>query len=589
MKNTLKRFLGIISLGCMVIFTHISCDNDWLKPEPLSFFSPENVYTNKAGFESLLVTMRKDLRLENTGSMNYLIMETASSDLAAPWSQLDFYNLTPNTDVYYRFLQMFTAVYGSIKNANVLITRIDDITWSNEAERNTMLAEAYWHRAYWYYRLVNSYGDVPFINEELSGAKLDFQTHSRWTILEKIKSDLEFAVQWLPVSAGPGVISKGAANHLLSKVYLSNLEYDKAIEASGQVINGPYRLMTQRFGMDADVPYRNVIWDLHRPKNFNIGQNTETILASVDRYEAPVNARSLGLYTMRHYNAQWFQPQVLDSQGKPGMVASGPMYDSLGRGNANVRLTGSYQYDIWSYGGKTWRNTTDLRRSDINWVDIHELRYNNPASVDYGKPIDIKFLANPVDTFKHVYAMPHYIMYVPQDDPVAQPFGGNGDWYIFRLAETYLVRAEALFWQGKLAEAAADINMVRERAKALPVTAAEVTIDLIMDERARELFAEEPRHSELVRVSYIMAKEGKNGYSLDNFSQNNYYYDRVMKYNNTYEKKIDLLGNIANLAPFHVLWPIPSNVITANTMGIINQNKGYDGADRNIPPLTTIE
>src|SRR5690606_11153952 len=178
-----------------------------------------------------------------------------------------------------------------------------------------------------------------------------------------------------------------------------------------------------------------------------------------------------------------FQPQVLDSQGKPGMVASGPMYDSLGRGNANVRLTGSYQYDIWSYGGKTWRNTTDLRRSDINWVDIHELRYNNPASVDYGKPIDIKFLANPVDTFKHVYAMPHYIMYVPQDDPVAQPFGGNGDWYIFRLAETYLVRAEALFWQGKLAEAAADINMVRERAKALPVTAAEVTIDLIMDER----------------------------------------------------------------------------------------------------------
>src|SRR5690606_41530093 len=122
------------------------CEADWLKPEPLCFVSPENVYTDRAGFESLLVTMRKDLRNENTGSMNYLIMETASSDLASPWSQLDFYNLTPNTDVYYRFLDMFPAIYKSIKNANVLISRIDDITWESQEDRNTLLAEAYWHQ-----------------------------------------------------------------------------------------------------------------------------------------------------------------------------------------------------------------------------------------------------------------------------------------------------------------------------------------------------------------------------------------------------------------------------------------------------------
>lgn len=38
-----------------------------------------------------------------------------------------------------------------------------------------------------------------------------------------------------------------------------------------------------------------------------------------------------------------------------------------------------------------------------------------------------------------------------------------------------------------------------------------------------------------------------------------------MRHNNTYEKKIQLLGNTANMAPFHALWPIPSLVITANT------------------------
>ncbi|QRR04134.1 RagB/SusD family nutrient uptake outer membrane protein [Dyadobacter sandarakinus] len=585
----MKRPLLTIPVLLLLLLASVSCDKDWLKPQPLSFFSPENVFTDKAGYESLLITMRKDLKNENTGTMPNLVMEFAASDLASPWSQLDFYNLTPNTDQYYRFLTMFTQIYGSVKNANVLISRIDDIQWASEAERNAILAEALWHRAYWYYRLVNSYGDVPFINEEIEGAKLDFRSHSRWTILSKIQADLEYAAQWLPVTAGPGVISKGAVGHLLTKVYLANLEFDKAIASATEVINGPYALVTQRFGIDAAKAYRNVIWDLHRSKNFSSSQNTETILASIDRYEAPPGARSAGLYTMRMYNAQWFQPQVLDSQGKPGMVASGPMYDSLGRGNANVRLTGYYQYDIWAYKGQTWRNTQDLRRADINWVDIHELKYNNPASADFGKPLNINFLAAKVDTFKHVYAMPHYIMYNPQDDPGAVPMGGNGDWYIFRLADTYLLRAEAYFWKNQTALAAADINKVRQRANALPIAPAEVTIDFIMNERGRELFAEEPRHSELVRVSYILAKLGTGGYSLTNFSEKNFFFDRVSRYNNTYEKKIQLLGNTANMAPFHVLWPIPSNVITANTQGVINQNAGYDGADRNVPPLTVIE
>ena len=104
-----------------------------------------------------------------------------------------------------------------------------------------------------------------------------------------------------------------------------------------------------------------------------------------------------------------------------------------------------------------------------------------------------------------------------------------------------------------MTEAAEDINAVRERANALPVSPEEVTIDFILDERARELFAEEPRHSELIRISYILAKMDKKGYSLDRFSQKNFYYDRVMKYNKTYEQKITQLGNTANMAPSHTL------------------------------------
>jgi hypothetical protein len=235
---------------------------------------------------------------------------------------------------------------------------------------------------------------------------------------------------------------------------------------------------------------------------------------------------------------------------------------------------------------KNWRNTTDLRRSNSNWMDVNEITYNNSSSVDFGKPINVSNYASPADTLYTLYAMPTYIMYVQQEDPQALPYGGNGDRYVFRLAETYLLRVEACYWKGQTSQAADDINKVRQPANALPISPTYVTLDFIFDESARELFGESPRHSELVRASYILASLSRNGYKLSNFSEKNYYYDRVDSLNTLYKQKVSLLGNTANIAPFHVLWPIPASVILSNTLAQINQNAKYDGADKNIAPLT---
>ncbi len=592
--KTLKNIFLIFTLFLL----SNSCTEEFLKPEPLSFFSPENVYVDASGFDALLITMRKDLKKENYEYNNFFMLEYSASDLASPWSQLDFYKLTPSNSRYYHYLRMFRYVYGFIKNTNVLISRIDDIEWESDEAKNSRLAQALFYRSYWYYRLVNTYGDVPFLGEEITAPKLDFYTHSRTAILKKIQEDVEFAVKWLPESANPGVVTKGAANHLLTKIYLANLEFDKAIAAASSVINGPYALMTDRFGSWKDDNNRNVIWDLHRPENMNLSENTETILASVDRYEAPDNAKTGGLYTMRIYGPAWHHSTIKDSEGKAGMVTklNGKFtaeYDSLGRGNANVRLTYFYQYSIWESDGYTWKTTPDLRRSDINWVDLDEYIYNNPESVDYGKPVNLDYLPAQIDTFHKIYAVPQYILYVPQKNPDARPMGGNGDWAVFRLADTYLLRAEAYYWKGQLGDAADDINRVRARAHAPLVTAGDIDIEYILDERARELMAESPRHSELVRVSYILAERNERGYTLDGFSEKNYYYDLVKKHNPifdpNYSPRPTLLGNESRMAAFHVLWPIPDDVILANTMGTINQNKGYVGAENNVPPLETIE
>ena len=180
-------------------------------------------------------------------------------------------------------------------------------------------------------------------------------------------------------------------------------------------------------------------------------------------------------------------------------------------------------------------------------------------------------------------------------DPLnVKPSGGHGDWYVYRIAETYLLRAEAYFWKGNLGDAAEDINVVRRRAEADEITAADVDIDYILDERARELYYEENRKTELTRIAYIFAKTGKtayNGqtYSMDNFSQKNFWYDRIMEVTDFYNKGVKTIhGDEYTMSPYHVLWPIPAPAINANTQGVINQNEGYPGAENNIPPLTTI-
>ncbi|WP_262714405.1 RagB/SusD family nutrient uptake outer membrane protein [Ginsengibacter hankyongi] len=74
------------------------------------------------------------------------------------------------------------------------------------------------------------------------------------------------------------------------------------------------------------------------------------------------------------------------------------------------------------------------------------------------------------------------------------------DIYAIRLAETYLLRAEAYLDKGDIVNAAADVNVVRARANADPVAPGNVNIAYILDERARELMVEEPRWLTLARL-----------------------------------------------------------------------------------------
>ncbi|MEN8229833.1 MAG: RagB/SusD family nutrient uptake outer membrane protein [Bacteroidota bacterium] len=586
----MKRIIynSILILSFIIVCT--SCKKEWLEPDPLSFYAPENVYVDQAGFEAALVMLRKDLLHECTGMWNPFSTEYMYSDLATAQAQCDFRKNTPSMSKRLPLLKFFDKAYEFIKNANVIISRIDDIEWSNEEDRNGILSEALFFRSYWYYRLVHTYGDVPWIGKELSGGKYDFNTTSRWTILEKIQKDLEYAAIWLPTEqAVLGDVTTGAASHLLTKVYLANTEFDKAIASASNVINGPYALMTERFGAMKDDPNRNVNWDLHYYLNKDDPANTEVIYTTVTRPEGPPESWAQ-TYANRLYTPSYWR--VPDSEGQRATNWNTSAGDTLGIGNGDVRSNNFWLYRIWEDDTYQWNTTPDTRRAPINWIemtgDTAEILTARAESPDFGQPITKSYIGNLRDTLNYWFSWPQYKLYIPTEH-VWIPVGGEADWYIFRLAETYLLRAEAYYWKGELELAATDINMVRARSDAPLITAADVTIEYIFDERARELYTEAPRHSEMVRASYILARLARDGYSMDNFGVKNWYYDKVMEDNDHFlEPRYARAGNDIHLDPYNVLWPVPQSIITANTLGRINQNYGYDGYEYNEPPLTTI-
>ena len=132
--------------------------------------------------------------------------------------------------------------------------------------------------------------------------------------------------------------------------------------------------------------------------------------------------------------------------------------------------------------------------------------------------------------------------------------GGSNhvDRYAMRLAETYLLRAEAHLGNGNPGLAAADINVVRERANATPVNPGDVTIDYIMDERARELYTETFRLLHMMRLGIL--------------------YDRTMKY---HDNPVASGGPGAGIQPHHNKLPIPQSEIDLNLGGELKQNDGY--------------
>jgi len=614
--NTKIAFLVSV-VAFLVVLS--SCNEEYLEPKPLSVFTPENALKTVASMYNGLAACDIQIREEMYGDANAFLTELMFSDLTVEGmndnpgtNQNATLMVTPTANLNNgngnRILWHVENAYRGLRNAHVVIKAVNEVSIAEE-EKNAILGTAYYHRAMRYYRLTHQFGDVPYVGKHIETPRLDFYSTKREVILRKMKDDLEFAVQWVSDDVEKGRPTKGACYHLLTKINLALGEFDDAIASASAVIDGGvYSLMREPFGeipQEAGKYLRNkgvvrddVVARLHWYQNKHLPVNREILYMVCSNEDLPSSREDLRM--MRQALPFWSKTaakQIYTPDGRTGMSDKAgleiDLVETFGRGIGRNPPTFYHEYEIWD-------DPNDLRHKQYNWMNMEDLVYNSPnlkgVSDYYGKPLQKRSPAGTVltsDTIGNWYGWPHYKLYCP-DPRRPQPQGGAGDWYIFRLAETYLLRAEAYWWKDQIAQAMDDINQVRTRAQCAPYTDLnQINIGTILSERARELYWEEPRRTELTRVSFIFAKTGKsyNGktYSIENFGTSNFYYDWVILKNNFFSNNtVAFNGQRYEIQPYHVLWPIPQPMIDANTLGLINQNYGYDGYDKNEAPLDAI-
>lgn len=640
MKTNLIKAI-YLTLG-LSSFTLSGCSDDWLKPEPLSFYEPSVTLSTKEGLESALTTCHRQMRYyfmyDNgpafaTELMFSDVAVSAISNLSGCHNILS--NVTPTSsnnwfgsNMIDWFWEMGTQ---GISFANVVITRIPELNL-DQSTKDQMLSSAYFQRAWRYYHLIFQFGDIPFLSKEVSTPKLDFRSTKMEVIIEQMIKDLEFAVAHSAEQVDYGKENKGACRMLLIKFYIAAGQFDKAIEQANALIGtSGYQLMENSFGKwenphpDEHAVNRNVVWDLHRPVNKADAANKETIMLMVNRYDNSESRLNTNfLYNMTPFWSQtdknWgiITPSKANSgltrqSATPNMLSQHPDFVDLraiyGRGEAFSRPTYFAEKSMWN-------DQDDLRhsRESGNWFVMENLKYNDPKLLETD---DAKYYLQPIrkyaddgtllcrDTIRCWFDYPYYKLWVEDTEKeVSNGYigtdyvGGAGDWYVYRLAEAYLLRSEAYYWNKEYDKAAEDINKIRKRANCSKMfTSADLTglegLDVIMDERARELMYEELRHVELVRVSYAKAhQEGvyDSPKNIADENSNSYWWHRMTNYNNYYNKGIKTLnGDEYTIGKYNIFWPVPQKAIDANLYGRVNQNYGYSGYEKNIVPISSLE
>lgn len=558
MKNlSYKIFALILALGT------VSCA-EFLDEDNITGLTADGYYVTEEGIEALVNSCYTPMRfwygkedgiaLTETGTdiftrgngMENPPVALYNSDLSGANDPLNFY---------------WTRLYSALNSTNAAIARIPESPISTSLKQ-TRLGEVHFLRAFYLWHIVETWGGVHLSTEEVISVQTTANRTSVDEFYNQIFNDLEFAIENLPESSNDyGRAIKPVAEAFMARMHLTRGNYAEAAALGKKVINSyNYSLATDYADLWNINNVRNpeIVWAVNFTADLILNRELESPSGDILLRDGGNNSHLFFLMTYDQL---------------PGMARD------IGNGRPFARfmptafLLDLYDENIDSRFHATFQTV---------WYSNNPGTYNIPLSD--GSSTSVTFAAGDTAILATKYiipvqqrdALPYNVIdrsrtYGPNGEPrvrdrymslrkfldPARPTisqqQGQRDAFVIRLAEMYLLVAEAEMFTGNLSEAANYFNAVRRRAAypgmeaQMEVAPADMTIDLILDERAREFAGEQIRWFDLKRTGKLI--------------------ERVQNFNP---------DAAANIRPFHMVRPIPQAQLDAvSNKDEFTQNDGY--------------
>lgn len=473
----IKTTYFITAIASVVLFA--SCKKDFIDIPVRGQFLTENYYANASQALGGLIGVYDPIRKNSGGFENMITMMNAGSDdhFAGGGGATDGagiqgfsnYTITPLTMP----ASFWNDHYQGIFRANILLSKLPG-TEMDATQKARFTAETKALRALYYFNLVRMFKNIPLILEPLTATNMyDVTQVQPQEIYTQIEKDLNEAIAALPATiSAPGEMgrfTKGAAQALLGKVYLYQNKKTEAAAQLAQVNGTPGG--TSQYGYKLLTNFRDLFVVSNK-------FNTESILE--------VSHSSAG-------NSDWGWWGAGNDEGNTVNVMVGPRSYSKPAGSPAPELPSGWSFNVFTQDFYDF--IKDDPRFAATLLDLKALEAAGHASYIPGYQNTGYFLNK----------------FLPRQSDVRTGGGAlelnyRQNTYIIRLADTYLMEAEALGATGARAQALLDAVRARVGLPSVPVSLA-----AIKAERRRELAGEGHRFFDLVRwgdAATVLASRG---------------------------------------------------------------------------------